>query len=52
MRGFAYLGYSEGDLPHTEQAAREIFSLPMYPCLSSEDQRKAIGSLREILSRI
>jgi len=28
------LGYVQGDLPHTEQAAGEILSLPMYPELS------------------
>lgn len=30
----AALGYAEGDLPHTETAATEILSLPMYPELS------------------
>jgi aminotransferase EvaB len=38
MKGYAYLGGREGDLPRTEAAAKEIFSLPMYPTLSDDDQ--------------
>lgn len=34
MTAYQYLGYAEGSLPQTEQAAREIFSLPMYPSLT------------------
>jgi len=49
MRGYAYLGYKEGDFPETEKAAREIFSLPMYPKLSFEDQDKVCQALGEIL---
>jgi dTDP-4-amino-4,6-dideoxygalactose transaminase len=30
------LGYVEGGLPHTEQAAGEVLSLPMYPELTDE----------------
>ena len=52
MRGFADLGYRDGDLPHTERAAREIFSLPMYPCLRPEDQERTIAALRTILDRL
>ena len=28
MEAYSYLGYKEGDLPETELAAKEIFSLP------------------------
>jgi len=52
MRGYAYLGYREGDLPHTEKAAREIFNLPMYPMLSNEEQKSVISSLHGILRDI
>ena len=49
MRGYSYLGYKEGDLPETEHAAKEIFSLPMYPMLSYEAQDKVCHALGEIL---
>ena len=49
MRGYSYLRYTEGDLPETELAAREIFSLPMYPMLSYEAQDKVCRALSEIL---
>lgn len=50
MRGYAYLGYVEGSLPVTEKAAREIFSLPMYPSLTDAQQDRVCGALRDILS--
>lgn len=50
MRGYAHLGYSEGSLPVTEKAAREICSLPMYPSLTDADQDRVCGALRDILS--
>jgi aminotransferase EvaB len=31
MRGYAHLGYKEGDFPVAEHKAQRIFSLPMYP---------------------
>lgn len=49
MRGFQFLGYREGDFPETELAAKEIFSLPMYPSLSYEEQDKVCLALGEIL---
>jgi len=52
MKGYAYLGYREGDLPHTEKAAREIFNLPMFPSLTNDEQETVITALREILENI
>ncbi len=49
MTAYRELGYREGDLPHTEQAAREIFSLPMYPSLSRDHQDRVIEALNEVL---
>ena len=50
MRGYRDLGYTEGDLPVTEAAAKTIFSLPMYPRLSEVDQDTVCSSLRQMLS--
>ena len=52
MTGYRQLGYQEGDLPHTESASREIFSLPMYPSLSDEDQERVCVVLRDILAEL
>lgn len=49
MSGYAHLGGTEGDLPVTEAAAKEIFSLPMYPALSDSEQDLVCQSLIQIL---
>jgi dTDP-3-amino-2,3,6-trideoxy-4-keto-D-glucose/dTDP-3-amino-3,4,6-trideoxy-alpha-D-glucose/dTDP-2,6-dideoxy-D-kanosamine transaminase len=50
MRGYQDLGYAAGDLPHSESAAREIFSLPMYPELQDEQVARVCGLLAEIVA--
>jgi len=49
MEGYSWLGGKEGDLPHTELAAKEIFSLPMFPSLGDDDQEEVCRVLRLIL---
>jgi dTDP-4-amino-4,6-dideoxygalactose transaminase len=34
-----------GPMPHTESAAREVLSLPMYPELSSQDQQRVVDAI-------
>lgn len=49
MRGYASLGYKEGDLPVTEMLAKRIFSLPMYPNLTFAQQDRVCEVLLKIV---
>ena len=49
MIGYEYLGWKDGDLPVTEKRANEIFSLPMYPTLTDDEQTTFIETIRELL---
>jgi dTDP-4-amino-4,6-dideoxygalactose transaminase len=44
---FEFLGYREGSLPVTEQACREVLSLPIYECLTTGEQATVIGAIGE-----
>lgn len=45
QKGYAHLGYREGDLPVTERLAREVLSLPMYPQIRKEQQEEIVKAL-------
>ncbi|HEX5433967.1 MAG TPA: DegT/DnrJ/EryC1/StrS family aminotransferase [Candidatus Angelobacter sp.] len=47
---FAYLGYAPGDLPHAEQAAREVLALPMFAELQEFEQKHVVDSIAEFYS--
>lgn len=51
MPAFAHLGYQTGDLPETERAAKEIFSLPMFPSLTDEEALQTCALLKQALAQ-
>ena len=44
----AMLGLREGAFPHSERAAREVLSIPMFPELHGADQQKVIDAVRAV----
>lgn len=48
--GYASPRYVEGDFPHSEQAAREVVSLPIYPELADAQVREVGAAVEEVLA--
>ncbi|HEY0021087.1 MAG TPA: DegT/DnrJ/EryC1/StrS family aminotransferase [Longimicrobium sp.] len=44
---FAYLGYAEGDFPVSEQACREVISIPIYPELTADEREQVAAAIEE-----
>jgi dTDP-3-amino-2,3,6-trideoxy-4-keto-D-glucose/dTDP-3-amino-3,4,6-trideoxy-alpha-D-glucose/dTDP-2,6-dideoxy-D-kanosamine transaminase len=51
MPTYAHLGYAAGDLPATEAAAKEIFSLPMFPSLADTEALQTCEALKDALAQ-
>jgi dTDP-4-amino-4,6-dideoxygalactose transaminase len=49
---YSDLGYEHGDFPHSELAATEVLSLPMYAELTSTQVSKVTESLQNILQEV
>ena len=49
QEALGFLGHREGDFPVTENAAREVLSLPMYPELDKGDLEITAGLIRTCL---
>lgn len=49
MDAYKHIGEGEGSLPNTEFAAKEIFSLPMFPTLTNEEVERVATAIKSIL---
>ena len=47
---YAELGWKRGDFPVSEDAADQLLSLPMFPGLRAEDQRRVVEAVAEFAS--
>ncbi|MGA7290857.1 MAG: DegT/DnrJ/EryC1/StrS family aminotransferase [Terriglobales bacterium] len=47
---FSYLGLKAGDMPVSEQAAREVLALPMFPELAAAEIHRVVESIAEFYS--
>ena len=47
QHAYQNLGYKEGDFPIAEILSKKLFSIPLYPGLTVEDQEKVITALKQ-----
>jgi len=50
QRAYDSLGYRRGDFPVTERVAAEILSLPMFPQLQEEQQRRVVSEVMSFVA--
>jgi dTDP-4-amino-4,6-dideoxygalactose transaminase len=51
LPAYADLGYANGQFPHSEKAAGEVLSLPLYPELTADMQEQVAATLIQVLRR-
>jgi dTDP-4-amino-4,6-dideoxygalactose transaminase len=50
QKAYVMLGYAKGDFPVTERVAEEIVSLPMFPGLQADQQRRIVSEVMNLVS--
>ena len=49
QNAYKSLGYSEGDLPNTEEQTKYVLSLPMFPEITREQQQQVVEAIKASL---
>jgi len=49
QKALDYLGYKQGDVPQSEQASREVLSIPMYPELTEHQMDEVVGAITKAM---
>lgn len=52
QHALSFMDHREGDFPATEEAAREMLSLPMFPGITTEQQEHVVDSLHRALDKV
>ena len=52
QKAYSHLGYKAGDFPVAEKGAEEIVSLPMFPGITSEQQRFVAARLEQFANKL
>jgi dTDP-4-amino-4,6-dideoxygalactose transaminase len=50
QQSLEYLGYSIGNLPHTDAAAKDVLALPIFPELTNEEVKRVVDAIAEFYS--
>ncbi|MBK7140657.1 MAG: DegT/DnrJ/EryC1/StrS family aminotransferase [bacterium] len=45
---FKYLGYKEDQFPHSTKAGDEVFSIPIYPEMTEQEQTEVIATVKKL----
>jgi dTDP-4-amino-4,6-dideoxygalactose transaminase len=49
QKAFEDLGYGQGQFPEAERASAEVLSLPIYPELSGDQQRRIVAAIADVI---
>ena len=52
QKAYQFLGYRQGDFPNAEKASQEVLSLPMFPGLTIEQQKRIVKHINEFYKQL